>query len=142
LLCAQVVLAALHSVPALAKGGHGAGHGGGHCGHAGHGSGHASTYHSATSLHGAPTPTWFAQPQPVNPDQVWQCGTQLVVLGETPAMVQRSCGPPATAQQVVYQAATGEQVIDVWSYQPVGAAVRVLKFEDGALVSLRAVGPS
>lgn len=57
-------------------------------------------------------------------------------------MVQRACGPPATAKQVVYQAADGERVIDVWSYQPASSAVRILKFEDGALVSLRAVGPS
>jgi hypothetical protein len=66
---------------------------------------------------------------------------QLVVLGETPAMVQRACGPPVTAQQVVYQAASGERVVDVWSYQPAGSAVRMLRFEDGALVSLKAVGP-
>jgi hypothetical protein len=142
LLCAQVVLAALQSAPALAKGGHRGGHGGGHCGHAGHGSGHVSTYHSATSVQGAVTPGWLNQPQPSNPDEVWQCGTQLVVLGETPATVQRFCGPPATAQQVVYQAAAGERVVDAWSYQPAGSAVRILKFEDGALVSLGAVGPS
>jgi hypothetical protein len=139
-LCASVVLAALYPAPVLAKGGHGGGHGGGHCsGHTGHGSGHASTYHAATSFHGTSTPAWLARPLPVNPDQVWQCGTQLVVLGETPAMVQRACGPPATAQQVVYQAATGERVVDVWSYQPPGSAVRMLRFEDGALVSLKAV---
>ncbi|HEY3666937.1 MAG TPA: hypothetical protein VGL19_13080, partial [Polyangiaceae bacterium] len=65
-----------------------------------------------------------------------------VVLGETPAMVQRACGPPATARQVVYQAATGEHVVDVWSYQPPGAPLRMLRFEDGELVSLKAVGPS
>jgi hypothetical protein len=143
LLCAQVALASLYPATVLAKGGHGGGHGGGHCsGHTGHGSGHASTFHEATSFHGAATPAWLARPPPINPDQVWQCGAQLVVLGETPAMVQRACGPPATAQQVVYRAASGERVIDVWSYQPVGSAVRMLRFEDGALVSLKAVGPS
>jgi hypothetical protein len=141
LLCAAVALAALYPALVLAKGGHGAGHGGGgHCsGHTGHGSGHASTYHAATSFHGAFMPARLAPSLPANPDQVWHCGTQLVVLGETPAMVQRACGPPATARQVVYQAAAGERVVDVWSYQPAGSAVRMLRFEDSALVSLKAV---
>jgi hypothetical protein len=139
---ALVALVVLRLTPSFAKGGHSAGHGGGHCGHSGHGSGHAAAYHTPTSFRSSPAPAWLAPPARENPDQVWQCGVQLVVLGETPAMVQRACGPPATARQVVYQSATGEHVVDVWSYQPTGSPVRMLRFENGELVSLKAIGPS
>jgi len=57
-------------------------------------------------------------------------------------MVQRKCGAPESTRQVVYGDGQTEQVIDVWSYLPRDSQVHILKFENGALLSVEAVGPA
>ena len=74
------------------------------------------------------------------PRAAWRCGFNLVELGTSPAAVQRSCGAPETTRQVVFADDLGEHVIDVWSYQPQGSAVRILKFDNGALISVEVLG--
>jgi hypothetical protein len=127
---------------ASAKGGHGGGHGGGHCGgHGGHGGGHA---HAAVTHVGghAHASAWDEHLLKVDPRAVWQCGFTPVLIGESSAVVKQHCGAPETARQVIYGDARGEHVIDVWSYQPRNSQVRILKFENGTLLSVEAIGPS
>lgn len=117
---------------AAAKGGHGTGHcahsGGGHSG-----GGHVLVPHRVGSVHGA---AYRDRLPPHDPRAVWHCGFNTVQLGTSAAEVQRGCGAPETMRQVVFADEQGEHVIDVWSYQPPGAPVRILKFENGALISL------
>ena len=121
-----------------AKGGHG-GHGAGHCAHAGgHANGaHVAVPHGVGSGHGQ---AYRDRMLSEEPRAIWRCGFNTVQLGTSPATVQHSCGAPETARQVVFADERGEHVIDVWSYQPPGSAVRILKFENGSLISVEAVG--
>jgi len=121
-----------------AKGGPG-GHGG-HCGHAAHSGGHPHGGVPHVS-HGTSHPSpWH--PPATDERQVWHCGFFPVLLGMSPVTVQRNCGAPETTRQTVYGDDRGEHVIDVWSYQPRDAQVRILKFENGALISVVPVGPA
>ena len=130
----QALLALLcASELAVAKGG---GHGGS-CGHGGHGAGHAHVTHASGG--GGGRVPWL--PARADPRQVWHCGFFPINLGISPVVVQRSCGAPETARQVVYGDDQGEHVIDVWSYHPPDSAVHVLKFDNGALISVEIVGP-
>ena len=131
----------LLTLPAAAKGGHGSGYGGGHCGHGGggHGGAHFAGPHAVGGGHGQ---AYRDRVLTDDPRAVWHCGFNPVQLGTSPAAVQHSCGAPETARQVVFADEWGEHVIDVWSYQPPDSQVHILKFENGALISVEAVGPA
>jgi len=146
LACVHGLLALLLVSPlAAAKGGHGGGHCGGHGGHGAHGGHGGGQAHGAVphvgSGHAHALP-WDDRLVSVDPRALWHCGFTPVMFGQSPAAVQRSCGAPETTRQVVYGDAHGEHVIDVWSYQPKDSQLRLLKFENGTLISVEAIGPS
>ena len=90
--------------------------------------------------------------------QALQCGTSIVVLGDSMAAVRARCGEP-TSSETRYETRTEWIVppspgfagqsrtitieVVVWVYDfGAGRFVEQLEFRDGALVRMRPVGPS
>lgn len=69
------------------------------------------------------------------------CAGHLVVLGETPQMVDQECGRPSFSTHRTHSYKGKHGVQDIWTYQRSGSFARVLQFDNGVLVSLAAVGP-
>jgi hypothetical protein len=71
------------------------------------------------------------------------CGGTLIALGDTPDRVLHLCGGPTSAKhwllkwQVKGRTLTGS--LDIWRYERYGSLPRLLRFENGVLVSLVAV---
>jgi len=67
------------------------------------------------------------------------CAGTLIQLGDTPDRVARLCGAPLKATHWVNRWHGKIGVLDMWSYERNGSFPRMLRFEDGVLVSIAAI---
>jgi hypothetical protein len=70
------------------------------------------------------------------------CSGSLIQLGDAPDRVRKLCGSPTSVRNVVYAQRTGEIILEVWRYQRTGWLDRELRFQNGELVSVYAIGPT
>ena len=70
------------------------------------------------------------------------CAGSLIQLGDTQDRVVRLCGAPSSARQWLFKWTGKPGVLDMWRYERYGSFPRMLRFENGVLVSIAAVSPS
>ena len=67
------------------------------------------------------------------------CAGTLIQLGDTQDRVARLCGAPLKATHWVNRWHGKIGVLDMWRYERYGSFPRLLRFEDGVLVSIAAI---
>ena len=70
------------------------------------------------------------------------CAGTLVQLGDTPDRVLHFCGAPASARHWELKWRGKVAILEMWRYEQYGSFSRMLRFENGVLVSLAAISPS
>jgi len=72
-------------------------------------------------------------------DDGLSCAGTLIQLGDTQDRVFSRCGEPTGARHWVLRARGKTSILDLWRYERYGSFPRLLRFENGVLVSLSAI---